>query len=256
MNPIWWRAYNEALHDPKVIALSDRLHRAWFNLLCVSSKNDGVLPGIGTVAIELRISKHRAAEYVTALVVAGLFDAIEGGKFTPHNWRRRQFQSDVSTERVKRFRQQRRNVSVTPPETETETETENKPSEEAIASSSGPRTPSARATRLPDDWMPTAEDGTFAIDQGLTPAEAQAEFDKFRDHWKAKSGRDATKVDWSATWRNWIRNAVKWKGKPNANGRNGGKQSLGELADQLADEARQLELAGGVGRSDDPVRSH
>ena len=31
---------------------------------------------------------------------------------------------------------------------------------------------------------------------------------KFADHWHAKAGRDATKADWLATWRNWCRNAV------------------------------------------------
>ncbi|MGH8431263.1 MAG: hypothetical protein ACREUF_12750, partial [Solimonas sp.] len=27
----------------------------------------------------------------------------------------------------------------------------------------------------------------------------------FRDHWHAKGGADARKVDWEATWRNWVR---------------------------------------------------
>lgn len=40
----------------------------------------------------------------------------------------------------------------------------------------------------------------------------QTEHRKFIDHWTAKTGRDATKLDWDATWRNWIRNA-----KPNQN---------------------------------------
>jgi hypothetical protein len=30
---------------------------------------------------------------------------------------------------------------------------------------------------------------------------------KFVDYWRAKSGRDGTKQDWVATWRNWIRKA-------------------------------------------------
>jgi hypothetical protein len=35
----------------------------------------------------------------------------------------------------------------------------------------------------------------------------QAEHRKFVDYWIGKSGRDGTKLDWPATWRNWIRNA-------------------------------------------------
>lgn len=40
------------------------------------------------------------------------------------------------------------------------------------------------------------------------------EADKFRDYWVAKTGKDATKHDWLATWRNWCRNAVARTYKP------------------------------------------
>jgi hypothetical protein len=36
----------------------------------------------------------------------------------------------------------------------------------------------------------------------------RVEHDKFCDYWHGKAGRDATKVDWVATWRNWIRTAA------------------------------------------------
>jgi len=29
--------------------------------------------------------------------------------------------------------------------------------------------------------------------------------EQFRDYWLAKSGADACKADWEATWRNWVR---------------------------------------------------
>lgn len=34
----------------------------------------------------------------------------------------------------------------------------------------------------------------------------QKTFERFSDYWKAKAGKDACKLDWFATWRNWIRN--------------------------------------------------
>jgi hypothetical protein len=40
---------------------------------------------------------------------------------------------------------------------------------------------------------------------------------KFTDYWRAKSGQAATKVDWVATWRNWIRTEAE-RG-PHRNGR-------------------------------------
>ena len=40
---------------------------------------------------------------------------------------------------------------------------------------------------------------------------------KFINHWTAKSGRDATTLDWFATWRNWMLNAE--ERAPQASGR-------------------------------------
>ena len=33
---------------------------------------------------------------------------------------------------------------------------------------------------------------------------------KFRDYWLAKAGKDGAKLDWSATWRNWVRNSLEF----------------------------------------------
>lgn len=63
-----------------------------------------------------------------------------------------------------------------------------------------------KSVRLSPDWQLPKALGEWAVDQGLTVNEVHAEADKFRDYWIAKSGKDATKNDWPATWRNWIRN--------------------------------------------------
>jgi len=121
----WWRAYNEAVNDPKLQLISDSLFRAWFNLMCIASGNDGALPALKDIAFTLRIAPTRAAQILSQLHVAGLLDKTETG-FAPHNWNGRQYKSDVSTERVKRFRKRERNVSSdvteTPPDTELDTE--------------------------------------------------------------------------------------------------------------------------------------
>ncbi len=67
-------------------------------------------------------------------------------------------------------------------------------------------TASARGQRLPADWKPTAQQVAWArAKRPLLDVAEEAE--KFRDFWTAKSGKDATKLDWDATWRNWVRNA-------------------------------------------------
>lgn len=37
------------------------------------------------------------------------------------------------------------------------------------------------------------------------------EMKAFQDYWNSKAGQNAIKMDWSATWRNWIRNAMKYE---------------------------------------------
>lgn len=69
------------------------------------------------------------------------------------------------------------------------------------------RPPKPRASRLETDWTPSDGDRTFAEGRGLSAAEIETEGIKFRNYWTAKSGKDATKLDWSRTWQNWILNA-------------------------------------------------
>lgn len=65
----------------------------------------------------------------------------------------------------------------------------------------------ARGCRLPPEWQLTSDlrEMALAINPRVNP---ENEAEKFRDFWLAKSGRDATKLDWAATWRNWIRRST------------------------------------------------
>lgn len=121
----WLRLYDDTINDPKILKLPEAMRWHWIALLCVASKNGGALPALDDVAIQLRLSAAKATEIIATLVKAGLLDKMETG-FAPHNWSGRQYKSDVSTERVKRFRNGGKSVSQTvsetPPETEAETE--------------------------------------------------------------------------------------------------------------------------------------
>lgn len=66
------------------------------------------------------------------------------------------------------------------------------------------RSPSG--SRLHDDWEPTADMLDWAKSE-RPDIDAVKETENFRDHWLAKSGKDATKLDWERTWRKWIRSA-------------------------------------------------
>lgn len=68
-----------------------------------------------------------------------------------------------------------------------------------------PAKPEPHGSRLPDGWMPSAEDRAFASGLGLAP---EAIADGFRDYWRGATGAKGRKADWSATWRNWCRRAA------------------------------------------------
>lgn len=120
---LWFRFYAEALDDPKVQSLSPDLFKAWVNLLCVASKTSGSLPSIDQIAFHLRCDIETANAFHEGLVRAGLIDVGQKGSKI-HAWDKRQYKSDTSTERVKRFRKRNETVSVTPPDTDTDTDTD------------------------------------------------------------------------------------------------------------------------------------
>lgn len=67
---------------------------------------------------------------------------------------------------------------------------------------------SRRGTRLSIDWTMPAEWGNWALNEKPEWDNDQVllEAAKFKDYWIAKSGAMASKLDWFATWRNWVRN--------------------------------------------------
>lgn len=63
---------------------------------------------------------------------------------------------------------------------------------------------SSKASRLPADWQP--DEVLLAWAKAERPdLNLKLTVDSFRDYWIGKSGKDATKTDWPATFRNWVR---------------------------------------------------
>lgn len=74
--------------------------------------------------------------------------------------------------------------------------------------------PPPKGSRLAKDWTLPAEWREWALQEQPTwsPEHAGGVADQFRDYWVAKTGRDATKADWEATWRNWVRKEPPMRG--------------------------------------------
>lgn len=134
VNP-WIRLYRESLHDPKIVTLSDRQHRAWHNCLLITD-DAGRLPPMRDIAVHMRVTVTEAEQLICELVEAELIDVemLKGARvFTMHGWSARQYVSDSSTGRVKKFRERKRdetamkrfsNADVTPPDPDPDSETD------------------------------------------------------------------------------------------------------------------------------------
>lgn len=112
--------------------------------------------------------------------------------------------------------------------------------EQAVQKGSAKVRGSARGSRIAPDWVPSLKDYAFAHQAGLSREEINREADRFRDYWIAASGRNAVKLDWSATWRNWIRSDYR---KPKASQHRGGAEQTLSAFDRVA-----ARLAGNADR--------
>jgi uncharacterized protein YdaU (DUF1376 family) len=62
-----------------------------------------------------------------------------------------------------------------------------------------------RGSRLSADWVLPKEWADWAK-QERPDLDLRSVSEQFRDYWSAKAGSGSTKLDWQATWRNWVRN--------------------------------------------------
>lgn len=77
----------------------------------------------------------------------------------------------------------------------------------------------------------------------MQPEAIRLEAAKFADYWRAKTGRDATKADWLATWRNWCRTALERAPRQVAQRMPAGRQVLTD-DDRRKDRERAAQILG------------
>lgn len=77
---------------------------------------------------------------------------------------------------------------------------------------------SATATRLPADWMPSHDDARFCESE-RPDLSIDGTASRFRDYWIAQPGVKGRKLDWAATWRNWVRNEKHQQGRASRPGK-------------------------------------
>lgn len=92
-------------------------------------------------------------------------------------------------------------------------EQEQEQEQELVAQRSAP---SPKGSRIPSDWALTTEQVEWALGArpGWNAEQVLKVGENFRDHWTAASGRTATKLDWGAAWRVWVRSEYQGRNSP------------------------------------------
>ncbi len=209
----WFRLHTNLIHHPVVATLPADIFKAWIKILCLAKDGNGTIPNVKEVAFQLRCGLSSAERWTSELVNNyGLLESNEDGTFHPKNWNRHQYKSDVSTERVKQFRERKGNVSETPSEYRVQSTEEKPPNPLPQKPRRGKRkahrleTPFSFA-KIPDDWS------MFAIEKfGWDHWRCDREFIKI-ETWARKDG-GLLRSDWMATWRNWVAKSEENKPTP------------------------------------------
>lgn len=203
---------------PKIIGLSDAAFRAIFEATFYSRRmlSDGFLDervvlkrwGL-TVAEELSCNDPEKPSWIRV-------DAPKPGwrihDFEKHHPLRAEIQAkraDVSEKRseagrngaAKRWQAHGKAIANDSSETETESQTETtSPTEKG-----GTR---KRGHRIPEPFLVTGDMRAWAAGEVPT-VDVDASTRVFVDYWRAEAGAKATKLDWVATWKNWLRRDAK-----------------------------------------------
>jgi len=87
---------------------------------------------------------------------------------------------------------------------ETQMVSKQNPNQEPITNNQEPKVKTQRGSRLPDDFQMPDSWGEWCEKErpDLIPRKV---FDSFKDFWISKPGAGGVKLNWEATWRNWVR---------------------------------------------------
>lgn len=210
------RLHNGFPEHPKTVGLSDKAFRGLIELWCYCSRNltDGE---VKTSQISRIIPPKTVRELEAAGYLIKGADSVQMHDYLEHQ---------MSAESVADLREKRRragsmggkakaNGVASATAKPKQTGSKNVPDKDKDKDTStyvegegaqAHPTPPKRATRIPENWSP----GVVLVDAMFNECpqvNQQMEHRKFIDYWAAQPGTKGTKLDWNATYRNWIRRA-------------------------------------------------
>jgi hypothetical protein len=206
----WFKVDDGFWAHPKVLELSPDAGWLWTRAGSYSAQQ--LTDGRITQATLLMLGcvSDAAAE----LVSSGLWDVTRNG-WQFHDWdvyqpTREEVLADraKTAERMRRYREKRRNAgegdAVTDGVTDGASASAPTRPDPTITPSSTKKVGASRATRIPDPFMVSDRMRQWARDE-VPGVDVDRATRMFVDHFRAASGQNASKKDWVAAWRNWLR---------------------------------------------------
>lgn len=111
MTQPWLRLYRGTVNNPKLQRLGLEVVGFWTNCLCLSD-DDGCLPSVSDIAWTMRLSETQVETFLETLQRNNLVDLEGDGVLRLHDWAEHQKVSDVSTDRVRKFREKQRQIEL------------------------------------------------------------------------------------------------------------------------------------------------
>jgi hypothetical protein len=166
--PPWVKLYRDLLDDLDWHELDAQASKVLVMLWLIASEDEGRIPPTKTLAFRLRMTEKQTNDCLNKL----------------SHWLE---QDDINT-----ISERYQDDSL-----ETERETEKEKEAETKRGTKG--------SRLSADWV-LPEDWESWARQERPDLNPQKVGEQFKDFWIAKAGAAGVKLDWLATWRNWVRN--------------------------------------------------
>ena len=205
-NP-WFRLYSEFAHDPKIQMLSEAMQRRYVMLMCLRCSEVLETLHETEIAFQLRLSTEELEQTKQLFISKNFIDK----HWNLLNWDKRQFVSDSSTMRVAKHRNKKKQVGNADetlqerPSNAIDTDTDTEQIQKKVNNK--------RGSRLAQDWFLNKSMGDWAT-QERPDLDVRQVAEQFKDYWVAQAGQKGVKLDWDATWRNWVRNTKAVKPNP------------------------------------------
>lgn len=174
-------------------------------------RTEGFIPDYITARLDPEYATHAAALVAAGLWIVAEHDGDQGWRF--HDWLKFQPSVEQVEEERRKARERMQNIrsgsgSVRPNKDRTSpsvTAKYNDPVPVPVLPSEVRGARASRGTRIPDGFAVTDDMREWAAGKGWGHLDLDDITESFVDYWRSVPGAKGVKLDWIATWHNWVK---------------------------------------------------